>query len=354
MEPKNVKYCKEYQISYNDTEFTVTKNKLTILKSYEYVKNIDNERILKYDWSKIEFYEIILYSYYICIFYDNNKWFLVYKYNVVDFSCCNDDVLNNFLRIFLETNDPNNLDKNLCYHFLMNHKENKLTLLFTTNKYELTFGVVKNTIHFDNYEQLLLTLDRLNLYSITNKNINKNGYIIKIDNELFVMYTNIYKFIMCNLPKNKNQHWNYLELYQHNKLYDILPYVHKYPYDTIHRIHNSVQLLSNEILNIYHLTRNKKNELLYNNLTKSYKSIIYDLHSIYINNKLRNKTISIRFDTVYHCLKHSKPEILRQIFFDRKILVERLLKLEFDIKRIMQVNDIENIDLLTQIELMLN
>jgi hypothetical protein len=168
------------------------------------------------------------------------------------------------------------------------------------------------------------------------------------------MYTNIYKFILCNLPKNKNQYWNYLELYQCNKLYDILPYVHKYPYGTIHRIHNSIQLLSGEILNIYHLTRNKKNELLYNSLTKSYKSIIYDLHSTYINNKLRNKMMSIRFDNVYYYLKHTKPEILRQIFFDRKILIEKLLKTKFDIKRIISTNDTDNIDLIIQTELMSN
>jgi uncharacterized protein (UPF0332 family) len=346
----NTKYCKGYQISYNDTEFSVIKNKLVLFKTYEYMKNIDNEKILKYDWEKIEIYESCVYDYYICVFYDVDKWFLAYKYNIVDFSC-DDDVMNNFKNLFEETND---LNKNLCYHFLMNHKENKLSLLFTTNKYQSTFGSIKNTVHFNNYEQLLLSLDKLNSYSITNKNIINNGYIIKINDELFVMYTNIYKFILCNLPKNKNQYWNYLELYQCNKLYDILPYVHKYPYDTIHRIHNSIQLLSGEILNIYHLTRNKKNELLYNSLTKSYKSIIYDLHSTYINNKLRNKMMSIRFDNVYYYLKHTKPEILRQIFFDRKILIEKLLKTKFDIKRIISTNDTDNIDLIIQTELMSN
>jgi hypothetical protein len=342
----NIKIFGNYQLQYNDNEFTVVHNKKNIVKSYDYMKELD---VICNNWNDIEVYESINYDYYICLFNDNNNWYLVYKYEIIDIKNETNVVLNNFKNL---VDNYNFLDANLCYHYIMNNKNNLLLFMFTTIKYSLMFGKIKNTITFYNYENFLLAIDKINYYSITNKNINKNGFIVKINNVFYVMYTNIYKFIMKMLPKHKNQYLNFLELYQTNKLYTILPYVHKYSLDVFNRIHNSFKLIARELVNIYHTTRNKKNIYVLENLPKTYKNVISDLHDVYIKNKLQNNEISIKYGYVYNYIKRIDPNILRQFFFDRKILIEKLIKIGFNINGVLYIDSKEHIDLITQTELL--
>ena len=48
------------------------------------------------------------------------------------------------------------------------------------------------------------------------------------------------------------------------------------------RINNAFNTLSKELLDIYHLTRNKKNSNLYGSLPSSYKKMLYILHKTYM------------------------------------------------------------------------
>jgi hypothetical protein len=151
----------------------------------------------------------------------------------------------------------------------------------------------------------------------------------------------------------------YLELYQKNILNDILPYIHKYPLCVVKRINISIRTISKEILNIYHLTRQKQNTPLYECLSQHYKKTLYDLHKIYVtqkygdfivkSNEMLKEKKSISVDIVYNHIKGLPIDDLLQLFIDRKNLIAHLSSCNYDYGKILIIN---NIDMIAQMELM--
>jgi hypothetical protein len=104
--------------------------------------------------------------------------------------------------------------------------------------------------------------------------------------------------------------------------------------------------LSREILDIYHMTRKKKNSDLYSILPQSYRQILYQLHSNYISQKLKTNSdddtsdnldisdgfdiddcdckISITVDDVYTKLKKIDIRKLVEIYKDRDVLINNI------------------------------
>jgi L-cysteine desulfidase len=205
-----------------------------------------------------------------------------------------------------------------------------------------------------------------------NKSLSFGGYFIKIP-YLFgnkqqymccVIRSNLYKHILSILPKNDNKYISYLELYQKNELSDVIVYIHKYPNDVIRRINMAIRTLSKEILNIYHLTRKKQNIVLYTNLSRGYKKVLFELHKIYVTQKhleisskqskngaqlIEKKSISV--DVVYDYLKSINVSDLIQIFKDRTEIINALVDENYKLYNIFNLNDIY---IVTQIELMFN
>jgi hypothetical protein len=96
--------------------------------------------------------------------------------------------------------------------------------------------------------------------------------------------------------------------------------------------------MSREILDIYHMTRKKKNSELYILLPQSYRQILYQLHSTYIDQKNNIETsdikemefelsddsdnkVSISVDNVYTKLKELDTSLLIDLYKDREELV---------------------------------
>lgn len=133
-------------------------------------------------------------------------------------------------------------------------------------------------------------------------------------------------------PKNSNLHQMYLELYQKDELNKYLPFFAKYKYrnNIITRLHTAMRTISKEILDLYHFTRHKKNSCIYDILTLQYKTILYNIHGIYIKNKKNNinnkpkSYLDLDFDgdsinirDVYNYLKTISIQELKQVFCDR-------------------------------------
>ncbi|MCJ7636956.1 MAG: hypothetical protein MUO21_05650, partial [Nitrososphaeraceae archaeon] len=142
-----------------------------------------------------------------------------------------------------------------------------------------------------------------------------------------------YETIMKLKPNNSNINQCFLELYQSDKLADFLPFFTRYGGEVVKRINNSVKNIAKEVLDIYHTTRNKKNEELYGILTGVYKKCIYEIHGLYIKNRKNDfqdgidtkstevpRAINV-FD-VYNYLKKLPPNDLRQLYYDRMNLLE--------------------------------
>jgi hypothetical protein len=280
----------------------------------------------------------------------------------------------------------NDFDKENVYYFLIKHENfkqktfdllrqnnNNLFLMYICDKNE---KIIKSTPDYlinlepeiisniSNIDKLKIALNLMN-NNVVPKNINNIGYFIKHQDtdktyKIYIIKTNIYKYISSFFLKYENQHKNYLDLYQANKLTEILPYLHKYPADIIRRINTSVKVIAKNILNIYHLTRKKQNEKLYNCLTDSYKKVLFDLHKIYVDQKnMENKGYynemfkekkSISVEIVYNYLKNINNSELIKLFYERIKLMTDLKNLNYDMYS--KIIFVDNIDISVQTTLM--
>lgn len=254
------------------------------------------------------------------------------------------------------------LNKNYVYYFILIHYKNRnivnysqfgdnykeIIHVMTYEKY--TFKEIEHKVPnvliehpttFDDLNSLLFNLKKLDNDNRKNERITSEGFIIRIyDGEVgkskftvLKIQTEIYKELMRIKPNNNNIHQVYLELYQRDKLYNFLPYFSEYSSDIIRRMHESMRNISNELLDIYHATRQKRNKDLYDNLKDQYKKIIYELHGKYIKNREKDfidgmeksgekKSRPIRIHDVYHYLKKLPPPQLRKLYFERMQMLE--------------------------------
>ena len=264
----------------------------------------------------------------------------------------------------------NILDPNFAYIFILVHYKNKNIVNYnqpfkyqnrfykqlylcnvtikctydeiTRNNYMIPNIPWTEEVYFPSVAALLEKLAEHNIQDITNKNISTEGYVLKIykNNDkqgkfiIGKLQTDIYKYIMFYKPNVQNIYQIFLEFYKKDKLTELLPYFKKGKNNIILKIHNSMKILTKEMLELYHTTRNKKNEELYNQMPKIYKKVLYDLHGIYIKNKKleqnendneisnekQNKSINIH--DVYNFLKELPLKQLVKIFKEREKLVE--------------------------------
>ncbi len=270
------------------------------------------------------------------------------------------------------------LNKDYCYHFVLLHHKNRniitynwlgrdykeLLHILTVEKYSL--NEVSHKINdrvkyipdekFNCMDDLLESLSKLNELDGKYQRITTEGYVLKyytgeVCKSPFItlkLQTHLYDTIMRLKPNNSNINQCFLELYQQNKLSEFLPYFTEYGNDTKRRIHQSMQNMAKEILDLYHLTRNKKNGDIYNGLTDQYKKCLYEIHGLYIQNRkedfvtVPNKdtdnikdvpvddTIteiqkgsikSVNVFNVYNYLKTIQPAELRQLYCDRMTMI---------------------------------
>jgi hypothetical protein len=359
--------------------------------------NFDNLQVTKYCG----------YGKRICLFYFNNKWLICHSKNIYEIDSL-DEICILFINQLNQYIDIIDIDNTYIYHFLLKHimfrkfgynnfqKQNTyLSLLWicdnNTNliddnlliepKFDKFIKISEKKIYFSCFDELLLSLDTLNNDCILNKNINYYGYHIKIKiNNKYIccfLQSDIYNNLKTFVPQHKNQHINFLELYQYNRLNNILPFLYKYPYDVLRRINSSLKIISKELLNIYHITRKKKNSNLYDILPVIYKKILFNLHNIYVDQKYKNQKLKnynhdhddyddddddyhnffinkkcITIDIVYNYIKNIKNNELLIIFRDRNTLLNNIKNI--DIIKDTNIMYPDDIDIKVQTELMFN
>lgn len=261
------------------------------------------------------------------------------------------------------------LNKDYCYHFVLVHYRNKNIVsysqfgkeykevfhILTTEKYTMKEVDYKldgvNYIEEENFESLEALqkeLEKQNELDKKYQKITTEGYVLRYykgekHNSPFVtlkLQTEIYETLMKLKPNNSNIYQCFLELYQNDKLNNFLPYFSKYSTDIIRRIHSSMKTLSKEFLDLYHTTRNKNNQEIYNKLTTQYKKSLYEIHGLYIKNRTgdfnngvdtkSNESVrAINVFDVYNYLKNLPANELRQIFFDRMNMINLNVNLPF-------------------------
>lgn len=303
---------------------------------------------------------------YVQLFY-YKKWYISTKYSIE----ANNIYSNNNKSVrdyFIDTGkckneDMDKLDKKYCYHFIILHNKLKHIVQYTNLGYDYkelalinvsrlydneiidlntieikeNFKFLKPMIyHFSCFDELEATLEKITYDNVVFKRISTEGFVIKHYTKDHIIYLKLQTEIYCRIDKLKplkqNNYQTYLELYQSDKLNDVLPYISKYSNEIIYRINMSMRTLSREILNIYHTTRKKKNSHLYESLPDSYKKILYGIHGLYIKGRrkdfingkeiLSKETRSITVHDIYYYLKNLPPIQLKQIYLDRTEIIK--------------------------------
>lgn len=204
----------------------------------------------------------------------------------------------------------------------------------------------ENKMYFSCYDELCMFIECSNIINgqvgliILNKTDDKIN-IFKLHNGMYLKIKDL--TLSKKYLTNINQF--YIELYQKNDLKSFLPHYSPFSNDISFRVNSSFKTLSNNILNLYHATRNKKNVDIYNNLTDSYKKILFNIHGQYMVSKNNETNKSITVHDIYYLLKSIETDFLIKLYKDTIILKKKNINIE-------QIIDVKCIHLLTQINLM--
>ena len=268
------------------------------------------------------------------------------------------------------------LDPSYCYHIMLvdqrlriplqSPSDDKYMVLVKVNRVsdlvELKLSefnhmgvfVENKPIHFSCLDHLDFYLEELNDSNTRNKKLYNRGLLVKVDVDsnfdkaeyvepICIVYdTYTYKRLSETMPKYMNIHEAHLHLYQKDKLNSVLQYTEDSDNAAliVTRINLAMVTLGREILDIYHLTRNKEHTELFNMLSYSYKNILHSLHGKFIQKKntasfqtldiIKHakhssshsivsdyEKVSITTEDVYILLKNTDTPMLVQLFLDR-------------------------------------
>jgi hypothetical protein len=303
---------------------------------------------------------------YIVIFHSNDKWYFCMSKNIFELKNENHPILYNHVK-----NHIKKFNVNHCYHIilvdsrqtkLINHpfEINKMILIKTTEKYTLNevicdvndLFIIDKNIPISCMDELMIRLIEFEHKNVKNRKLFYRGLLMKIKIDEYepihiAFDTDIYKNLCDIVPKGLSIYESHIKLYQNNQLNYFLHYVDDSYNDIVKRINTAMSVLSREILDIYHMTRKKKNSTLYSLLPNSYKQILYQLHSDYIIQKNENdkinddisdnnsddkhddfetceSKISISVEDVYNKLKELDIHLLVELFKNRDILSDNI------------------------------
>ncbi len=315
----------------------IDKTTLNILSS-QFNHMIYNNDALKYiqdiNWEQIEFQNCIEGTT-ITVFH-HEKWYMTTKNcldaNLSKWSEKSYSELFDELRDF----DFDELNKDYFYLFILVHHKNKNIVTYekTDDKlilcgvYEKTTQKeIKDYSHLDNYKlknenlefknqhQVMEYLNNITQQDIQKHQITNEGLIMRVYNLerssfiILKLQTFIYAELAKIKPNTSNVYCLLLELYQHNNLNYALYFTKDI--QTIKKINSYFKTLTSEILRLYYLTRKHRNSELYESFNSSYKTVLFNLHKIYLDTKT-----PIKIHNVYQYLKNINSHILMNLFKD--------------------------------------
>lgn len=292
------------------------------------------------------------------IFYNIDSWFYICQNKIKKLSeyknMISDNILNNtqYIHYFTCLNkDTYNL---ITYNQFNESKHgysinyNMLIYKYSQKNDEINIFVEKNKIE-NTIQNLYDNFNKHVLDDYQNKKLTFVGYLVKEENKLYEVKSELYLKLNKMKPKLKNTYAQYLKLYQKNNLKEFIQYISEYEFETINRINQSIRILTNEILTIYFMTRrnNNTNKELYYLLPKNYKSVIYDIHGIYVNKCKSDdhKSKSIKIHDIYQYLKSINVNSLIDLFIERKNILDQNKEI---FNNIFDINDL-NIKILTEL-----
>lgn len=327
-------------------------------------KIIYNQNAINYlqyinNWNDIVVSEC--YSGTVLMVYNHNNIWNVSTRTCLDASLSNWNKHKSHKQMFEEAIYPKkieHLNPELCYFFILTHDTNEVISMPIIEKVILYMIVKKDTFEqydineykdsyalpkiekCDNIKELMYLLEKINRENIENKKITTEGLIIRIKQNNFVtilkLDTEIYFRLRCLMGNFNNKYITYINMYKNNGLhyfFDAIGYDYDKKMKIIKKIDNIFKTLSSDIFYLYKETKIKKNKEIYDMLLPTFKKILYDIHSIYLNpgnisnnypyfgnEYIFNNLNPITYYDIYGYLKYADTKFLAKVLQQRYLM----------------------------------
>jgi len=313
------------------------KNKIYIDKSHEILCE------MKKNWLNVSIYNLDIGLDTTLIYLDNTYYY------VID----NDlEKTNKNIDILIEKSDfKSTFETNIFTDIVISTKNISHILYYKYNfLQDNIFLPHSNVLYYSCIDELLFDLENVSFLNEHKKKLTTAGFILNYNSVDYVINTYIFQKIKDIMPKYKNINKCYIELYKNDNLSFIISYISLYPIDIVKRINVTFKTLSREFLNIYHVTRKKANIDLYNILSNNYKTILFDLHKIFIytrkNDEPKNsdnltnsdeefyEKKSLNHDITYKYIKKLGTDQICNILIERINLMEKINDIKINMNNI--------------------
>jgi len=246
--------------------------------------------------------------------------------------------------------DLNTLSRDRVYYFVLVHHLDKKVVDYT-NKYGKDY---KEAVHIMTCEKYTYkTVDEVlpNVHCVKQLNIKSSkelfehlkmtehkiqtqaqlsdfGVIIKLVKDGIV--TSILRFeaftyqdLFGCKPNVRNRFQTFFELYRRNELTKFLKFQAQEDKDQSKFIHTAMQELTTETLNLYLKTRNKGLPDTYSKMKGNYKTVLFQLHGIFLEKRNKQVTAKLTFLDVYSYLKNYLTlELFISLITERRDLIK--------------------------------
>ena len=295
------------------------------------------------NWSDCKVYEAIDGTQ-IRLYYYDDEW------NVTTTRCINAKTSSwNYMKSFYELYndvkvDVTNLNKDYTYTFILKHIENRIVSKITKNELihihtrnNKTFEEVDENIEnikqpikfeYENYEDLKKDLK--------NSTIDTRGYVIHYENKKYLIETDEYKYVKELKGNHRNITYQYIDLVRKNKYDEYLEYYpeKKILFDSVKSELTGLSIL----LHDYYMKKNIKKEIKFNDIPVHLRKIIYNVHSIHINERK-----IITRDIIYEYLHEQSPGYVINILKQKIILQKPDRDLDtIDVDGTLDINDLDD------------
>lgn len=294
-----------------------TTNKIICYSLNKMNKDFNEEDV---NWSDCKVYEAIDGTQ-IRLYYYDDEW------TVTTTRCINAissswNYMKSFYELYNDVEvDVTNLNKEYTYTFILKHIENRIVSKITKNELihihtrnNKTFEEVDEKIEnikqpilleYENYEDLKRDLK--------NSTIDTRGYVIHYGNKKYLIETDEYKYVKELKGNHRNITYQYIDLVRKNKYDEYLEYYpeKKILFDSVKSQLTGLSIL----LHNYYMKKNIKKEIKFNDIPVHLRKIIYNLHSIHINERK-----IITRDIIYEYLHEQSPGYVINILKQKIIL----------------------------------
>ena len=260
------------------------------------VKSIKKDVIQLEDYGDDYFFEPLVDGVMINMFYHNNEWLISTRSNIGAKNRWEGKTP--FHELFKSVNGTewfDNLNKNHCYSFTLQHKHNRIitpvfqNIIFMNEVYNLENDKIEKIKKeefpkidgIDNIERL--EKKDVNLYLENDNVFSVKGFTIK-NGSLRIKWINPnYEFVEKLKVNNNNKFFSYLELRRTFKLSDYLKFFPEEQY-LFDNYKNKYNMIKNELYQSYVSLKIKK-EKEWSDIRYEFKPLVKELHNDYLNGK---------------------------------------------------------------------